>query len=92
MASNQNPLESGSPAAASGPGRGSILVSLATAPLLMGLLVSRTFESLIQEVGQASEELFRGERLPVLPLGTSALTESDRSSDSQANEASTRLN
>jgi hypothetical protein len=55
------------PLAASSP-EVTLMVSLATAPFLLGLLGSRALETLIQELGKASEELFRGDRLPVLPL------------------------
>jgi hypothetical protein len=49
-----------------------LLLSLATAPLLVGLLTSKAFAELIQDVGQASEEIFRGDRLPVLDFSTAA--------------------
>lgn len=43
-----------------------VLVSLATGPLLLALVGSRTLERLLLELGQTSEELFRGDRLPIL--------------------------
>lgn len=43
-----------------------LLLSFATAPLLAGLAGGRAIASLMQNLGQASEELFRGDRLPVL--------------------------
>ncbi len=45
-----------------------ILVSLATAPLLVTLLGSKSMANLMAELGQLSEEIFRGDRLPLLPM------------------------
>jgi hypothetical protein len=45
-----------------------ILLSLSTAPFLLALLGSRAITRVLQEAGQASEELFRGDRLPVLKI------------------------
>ena len=42
------------------------LLSLATAPMLLGLLSTQVVFSWLQEAGINSEELFRGERLPIL--------------------------
>ncbi|MBD2464517.1 hypothetical protein H6G89_26275 [Oscillatoria sp. FACHB-1407] len=43
-----------------------ILISLGTVPVLAVLLGSKALAELMQQVGEASEELFRGDRLPVL--------------------------
>lgn len=43
-----------------------VLVSLATVPFLLALLGSKALGSMLQEIGQQSEELFRGDRLPFL--------------------------
>jgi hypothetical protein len=43
-----------------------ILLSLTTAPLLLGLLGAKALVELMKTIGQASEEVFRGDRLPVL--------------------------
>jgi len=43
-----------------------LLLGLATAPLLVGLLASKALAELMQDIGQSSEEVFRGDRLPVL--------------------------
>jgi hypothetical protein len=43
-----------------------LLLGFATAPLLVGLLASKALAELMQDLGQASEEVFRGDRLPVL--------------------------
>lgn len=43
-----------------------ILLGLATVPMLVGLVVGRTLATMMTQVGQSSEELFRGDRLPIL--------------------------
>jgi len=43
-----------------------ILLGLATVPMLVGLVVGRTLATMMVKVGQSSEELFRGDRLPIL--------------------------
>ncbi|MBE9225274.1 hypothetical protein IQ264_07490 [Phormidium sp. LEGE 05292] len=43
-----------------------IIVSLATGPLLLGVLCGKASLKFLQAVGEASEEVFRGDRLPVL--------------------------
>jgi hypothetical protein len=43
-----------------------IVVSLATGPLLLGVLCGKASLKFLQALGEASEELFRGDRLPVL--------------------------
>ncbi len=43
-----------------------ILLSLATGPLLLGLLAGKTVINLVKTVSEASEEILRGDRLPVL--------------------------
>jgi hypothetical protein len=45
-----------------------ILISLATAPLLITLVGGKALAEFMKEVGQASEEIFRGDRLPVLQI------------------------
>jgi hypothetical protein len=45
-----------------------IWVGLGTAPLLVGVLGARAIASAIQELGCASEEIFRGDRLPILKI------------------------
>lgn len=45
-----------------------IWVGLGTAPLLLGLLSARAIATAMQEMGTASEEIFRGDRLPVLKI------------------------
>lgn len=43
-----------------------ILLSLATCPVLLGLLGNKSMNQLLLEIGLYSEEVFRGDRLPVL--------------------------
>jgi hypothetical protein len=45
-----------------------LLLSLSTAPLLLVLIGSKTLAAALTELGQASEEIFRGDRLPVLHI------------------------
>lgn len=51
---------------ASGPTLANILVGVATAPVLAGLWGAQALHKSTIALGQASEELFRGDRLPVL--------------------------
>ena len=43
-----------------------LLVGLATIPLLGGLVLQRQLIQGMQHIGLASEELLRGERLPII--------------------------
>lgn len=43
-----------------------VLLSLATAPVLVALVGSHVVARAMQELGLLSEEIFRGDRLPVL--------------------------
>ncbi|MCL1473311.1 hypothetical protein [Argonema antarcticum] len=43
-----------------------MLVSLATGPLLLGILCGKASIELLQALGEASEEVFRGDRLPAI--------------------------
>ena len=43
-----------------------IVLSLATCPFLVGLLGNKAINELLLEVGLYSEEIFRGDRLPML--------------------------
>ncbi|MEM6835904.1 MAG: hypothetical protein AAF609_03530 [Cyanobacteria bacterium P01_C01_bin.120] len=47
-------------------GASSVVISLLTGPLLVTLMACRTFADALTQAGIASEELFRGERLPNL--------------------------
>ncbi len=52
-----------------------ICLSLATAPLLCTLLVAREVAQGLGELGEASEEVFRGDRLPTLNFPKSGATD-----------------
>jgi len=43
-----------------------LLLSVATVPLLGGLVAGRVVAELVMGLSQASEEVFRGDRLPIL--------------------------
>ena len=45
-----------------------LAVSLASAPLLLTVVVGQALLSQLIQLGVESEELFRGDRLPLLPL------------------------
>lgn len=62
-----------------------ILLSLATAPLLLGLYAGQNLAKFWQEVGEASEEVFRGERLPILNFPSVATPASNSESESAPN-------
>ncbi|NET31258.1 MAG: hypothetical protein F6K19_04570 [Cyanothece sp. SIO1E1] len=59
-----------------------LLVSAAVGPLLLGILGSRGLAELMQQIGQASEEIFRGDRLPVLKLPNSSADQDPTSNPS----------
>ena len=44
------------------------LISLATGPILLGILSAKSLSQCIHQLGLASEEVFRGDRLPVLKM------------------------
>lgn len=44
----------------------SILLQAGTGAVLMALLGAKAFSETLQAIGQASEEVFRGDRLPIL--------------------------
>ncbi|MBD2179923.1 hypothetical protein H6S82_12100 [Planktothrix sp. FACHB-1355] len=45
-----------------------ILLTLATGPLLFGMLCGKATLDSIKSLGEASEEVFRGDRLPAIPF------------------------
>lgn len=45
-----------------------LLISLATAPLLISLVGGKALAAGSQEIGRFAEEIFRGDRLPLLNL------------------------
>jgi len=54
-----------------------LLLSLATAPLLVALVGSKALAEAIRELGLLSEEIFRGNGLPVLNFPSAARTNPD---------------
>jgi hypothetical protein len=60
-----------------------LLVGVATVPVLAGIVVGKALAQVAQELGSLSEELFRGDRLPLLQFPA----QSDAAPDSsQRNE------
>ena len=57
----------------------SILLQLSVGPVMLALLGGKAAAQLLQVIGEESEEIFRGERLPVLnfPLETESASSSD---------------
>ncbi len=53
-----------------------ILVGLAVVPVLVGMVGVRAIVDGLQELGSLSEEIFRGDRLPILDFSTSQTPES----------------
>jgi hypothetical protein len=59
-----------------------LLLSLATAPLLVALVGSKVVAEVVRELGLLSEEIFRGDGLPVLNFPSTAESNpDDRTSD-----------
>ena len=56
-----------------------LLISLATGPMLLGLLSAKSLSQFVQQIGLASEEMFRGDRLPILKM---PISEIDNNNDS----------
>ncbi|HEY9847936.1 MAG TPA: hypothetical protein V6D28_00640 [Leptolyngbyaceae cyanobacterium] len=63
---NQPPLEASNPSQVIIPSE--ILLGLVTAPLLLGILCGKATLEFMQSVGEASEEVFRGDRLPAIKI------------------------
>lgn len=47
-----------------------ILLQISTVPVLTALVVGKAIAETVQAIGQNSEEVFRGDRLPILPFPT----------------------
>lgn len=52
-------------------------LSLATVPLLAALLSGKALAEWVQELGEMSEEVFRGDRLPTIDFPTTQPTNSE---------------
>jgi hypothetical protein len=63
------------------PGDPNLWISLMTGPLLLGILGTKALSEVMQQVGIASEELFRGDRLPLLNLPKTEGDEPNRDKD-----------
>lgn len=64
-------------------------LSLATVPVLIGVLGGRAILQAVQELGQLSEEVFRGDRLPLLTFPPTVIDQPDTSmSDANKDVAS----
>jgi hypothetical protein len=55
----------------------SLLVSIAATPWLVMIVTLNTASGLLEQLGLASEEIFRGDRLPVLHLPVSETSTTD---------------
>lgn len=53
-----------------------VLLQLSTGPALMAMLSGKAVAETLQSIGQASEEVFRGDRLPVLKFPVETESES----------------
>ena len=54
---------------------------MATVPYLVGLVALNSLNKTILEISQVSEEIFRGDRLPILKVPKSQQEMSDRVED-----------
>lgn len=61
-------------------------LSLATVPVLLGVLGGRAMLQAVQELGQLSEEIFRGDRLPLLTFPPAAIEQPDTSTPDANNQ------
>jgi hypothetical protein len=52
----------------------SLLLEIGTASILLLLTSQKATVKALESIGQASEELFRGDRLPILPFPDDELT------------------
>lgn len=53
-----------------------ILLQVGTAPLLLAVVAGKAAAETMQAIGQASEEVFRGDRLPVIKFPVETESES----------------
>jgi hypothetical protein len=56
----------------------SLLVSLAATPWLVTIVTLNAASGFLEQLGLVSEEIFRGDRLPVLHLPVSEISSTDR--------------
>ncbi len=55
----------------------SLLVSIAATPWLVTIVTLNAASGLLEQLGLASEEIFRGDRLPVLHLPVNEISATD---------------
>ena len=53
-----------------------VLLQLGTGAMVLGVLGSKAVDQALQAIGQASEEVFRGDRLPLLKFPVDTESES----------------
>ena len=56
---------------------GDALLSIATIPLLAGVLTVKAIGDMMESIGHVSEDIFRGDRLPVLDIPSTAQSSVD---------------
>jgi hypothetical protein len=56
----------------------SLLVSIAATPWLVTIVTLKAASGLLEQLGLASEEIFRGDRLPALHLPVNETSSTDR--------------
>lgn len=54
-----------------------VAIALTTIPALAGLIVAKHLQDIMIGLGQSSEEIFRGDRLPILNMPASQSLQSD---------------
>jgi hypothetical protein len=64
----------------------SLLVSIAATPWLSAIVSVRAASSFLEQLGLASEEMFRGDRLPVLHFSEAEEEQLGRTSQSAASD------
>ena len=74
---NPNPQVAVNPLPESTKHSAELLLSLATGPMLVGVISLNRIGSWLQQVGEASEEVLRGDRLPILPFPETLPTSRD---------------
>jgi hypothetical protein len=57
-----------------------LLLQLSTGPMLVAIVGGKAIAETLQAIGQASEEVFRGDRLPLLDFPVETESETDERS------------
>jgi hypothetical protein len=66
MMNSSDPLPTQTDKSPTLPGSPDLLLSLATVPVLLGIVTLKVVNTTLRQLGEMSEELFRGDRLPLL--------------------------